>query len=722
MKLFADLASLRRWILSSLIVFLGWFGFSQNIPVGTWRTHFSYTNAKKLAVTPDKVFCATEIGLFSRELSDGSLRKLSKIDGLSDVEVSALAYSENLNLLVIGYASGFVDFVFEDELLSLNDIAVSNLDGDKTINDVAFGPSRTFLATDLGVVVVNSSDATVLENYVQIGTAGAAVAIVEILYRNDSLFIRTDDGIQSGSLNSNLLDFSSWTRYPSTTTFRSMKMVGSEIYAISTPDLWRYSNGSWIDTGFDLPNGSTELYEVNEQIFTSSNGIIYELMANGFEVSLTTSATSINDIVSSGTELFIADGNQGLINQSGDPLSPTGPVSNTFSNFRVLANELFGFHAPSPFSYDGSVQVEEFSKFSEGEWQAASIENFTNVSDVARFNGNLYYSSLGDGLYDELNGSILNDVPGSSSELDTLITALAGGSNLWVSSFRNQSPVHIMDVDGNWISYSSLILGEDEFLTIDLSEIGIGWLGASSGIITIMDPEEVRIDQISTTDGLPSSFLDIDISIEDNAWIGTSRGPALFPDASFIFSDPEGIQPTFENRTLFEDEQINAVLTDGGNRIWFGTNQGVWVYDENTSEQVAVFNEANSPIPSNQIIQMDYNGVNGEVFILTTKGMVSYRSASSIGNRDHRNVTIFPNPVRPEYQGVVGLSGLARNASVKVTDINGNLVTEIEANGGSASWNLTDVKGGRVATGVYLFFSSSSDGEETYVGKIAVVR
>lgn len=722
MKHFVDLASLKRSALSSLLVCVGWIAFAQNIPVGTWRTHFSYLDARNLAVTPDKVFCATEIGLFSREHANGSLRRLSKIDGLSDVEISTLAYNENLNLLVVGYTSGFVDFVFEDELLTISAIANSNLAGSRTINDIAFGSSLTFLATDLGVVVVNSTETKILENYVQIGAEGRAVEVNEILVRNDSLFVRTEEGIQSGSLSSNLLDFSSWIRYPSSSGFEEIEIIGSEIYAISTPDLWRYSNGAWIDTGFDLPDGSTDLYEVNGQLLTSANGIIYRLGAGGFEVWLSTSVTSINDVASFGTEIFIADGLQGLINEEGDQLSPSGPVSNTFSNFRVLASELYGFHAPSPFTYDGSVQVEEFSKFSDGEWETASIPHFTNVSDVTIFNGNLYYSSIGDGLFDEMNDAIITDIPGSASELDTIVNALAGGESLWISSFRNQSPIHTMDADGNWTSYASLAVGDEEFLTIDVSEIGIGWLGAASGIITVLDPEAIQIDQISTSDGLPSSFIDIDISIEDNAWVATSRGPVLFPDASFIFSDSQGILPTFENRILFEDEQINAVLTDGGNRVWFGTNQGVWVYDENTSEQVAVFNETNSPLPSNQIIQMNYNGSNGEVFILTNKGMVSYRSASSIASRDHRNVKIFPNPVRPDYQGVVGLSGLARNAIVKVTDINGNLVREIVANGGSASWDLTNVKGGKISTGVYFLFSSSSDGEETYVGKIAVVR
>ena len=383
---------------------------------------------------------------------------------------------------------------------------------------------------------------------------------------------------------------------------------------------------------------------------------------------------------------------------------------------------LYGFHAPSPFTYDGSEQQAAFSRFSDGGWASVSIPNFTNVSDVINFNGSLYYASIGDGLYDESTESILDDFPGSSAELDTMITALGGGEYLWVSSFGNSSPVNHMDQDQQWTSYASVILGGNEYLSIDVSDLAIAWFGSSDGTITVIDPENVASDQISTSDGLPSFFIDIDISVEDNAWVATNRGPALFPDASFVFSDSEAILPTFENRTLFEDEQINAVLTDGGNRVWFGTNQGVWVYDENTTEQVAQFNVSNSPLPSDNIIQMAYDGSNGEVFIYTDKGMVSYRSASSVGSRDHRNVNIFPNPVRPDYQGLVGLTGLARNVSVKVTDVNGNLVKEIEASGGSASWNLTNARGGSVATGVYLFFSSSADGEETYVGKIAVVR
>lgn len=722
MKHFVDHASLRRWTLSSLAFVVGCFVFAQNIQVGTWRTHFSYSDARHLAITPDKIFCAASTGFFSREIGEGSLRKLSKIDGLSDVGVSALAYNENTNVLVIGYESGFIDFVFDDELLSISDLASSNLEGDKTINAIAFSGSNTYIATDLGVVVTNTEDASITENYVQIGTGGITVEVLQIIANSDSLFIRTNEGIQSGRFDANLLDFSSWTRYPSTVSYTNLISINDVLYATSGLDLQQFSNGSWIDAGFNLPDGASKLFSVNEELMTASNGTIYQLESSGFEANTNTTASSINDIAFANGELIIADGIAGLTNQEGDQLSPSGPLSDSFSNFRVISNELYGFHAPSPFFYNGLQQVTQLSKFTEGEWQIQGIPNFTNVSDVARFNGNFYYSSIGSGLYDESNDLIITNIPGSSAVLDTVITALASGEKLWVSSFRNENPIHLMDQDQNWVAFASNVLGSDEYLTIDLSQIEVGWLGSSTGIITVFYEEENLIDQISTSDGLPSSFIDIDISVEDNAWVGTTRGPALFPDASFIFSNSDGIQPTFENRTLFENEQISAVMTDGGNRIWFGTNQGLWVYDENTSEQIAVFNEANSPLPSNQIIQLAYDGVSGEVFVYTAQGMVSYRSSSSIGSRNHRNVTIFPNPIRPEYQGLVGLSGLARNANVKVTDVNGNLVKEIDANGASASWDLTDMNGSKVTTGVYFFFSSTSNGEETYVGKIAVVR
>ena len=76
------------------------------------------------------------------------------------------------------------------------------------------------------------------------------------------------------------------------------------------------------------------------------------------------------------------------------------------------------------------------------------------MSDVVLYEGNLYFSSIGDGLYNQTSGEIIENIPQSNVELDTVITALAARGNLWVSSFSNQNPIHRYDGE-QWISYSS---------------------------------------------------------------------------------------------------------------------------------------------------------------------------------------------------------------------------------------------------------------------------
>ena len=81
-----------------------------------------------------------------------------------------------------------------------------------------------------------------------------------------------------------------------------------------------------------------------------------------------------------------------------------------------------------------------------------------------------------------------------------------------------------------------------------------------------------------------------------------------------------------------------------------------------------------------------------------------------------------PNPVRPEYTGLIGIKGLAENAEVKITDITGNLVYETFSEGTTATWDGNSLNGKRVQTGVYIVFSSSSDGTQKEVAKILFIN
>ena len=82
---------------------------------------------------------------------------------------------------------------------------------------------------------------------------------------------------------------------------------------------------------------------------------------------------------------------------------------------------------------------------------------------------------------------------------------------------------------------------------------------------------------------------------------------------------------------------------------------------------------------------------------------------------------IITKPLSSQLAGPVGITGLATDAIVKITDITGKLIWQTQANGGTASWNALDYTGKRPSTGIYLVFSATPDGAESVVGKIAFV-
>jgi len=134
------------------------------------------------------------------------------------------------------------------------------------------------------------------------------------------------------------------------------------------------------------------------------------------------------------------------------------------------------------------------------------------------------------------------------------------------------------------------------------------------------------------------------------------------------------------------------------------------------------FTSSNSPLPSNTINDIDINGVTGEVFFATSKGMVSFKGTSTDPSANLNNVIVYPNPVRPEFNGTVKISGLLDKANIKIADIEGNLVYETIAEGGTIEWDTTAFGKYRVASGVYMIFISAEDGAETKVKKVMIIR
>ena len=66
----------------------------QNVPTYSWQEHLSFQNAKCIVEVENNIYCATENGLFYYNKDDYTINRLNKINGLSDVGISCLAYDK----------------------------------------------------------------------------------------------------------------------------------------------------------------------------------------------------------------------------------------------------------------------------------------------------------------------------------------------------------------------------------------------------------------------------------------------------------------------------------------------------------------------------------------------------------------------------------------------------------------------------------------------------
>ncbi len=221
------------------------------------------------------------------------------------------------------------------------------------------------------------------------------------------------------------------------------------------------------------------------------------------------------------------------------------------------------------------------------------------------------------------------------------------------------------------------------------------------------------------------------VDFDNEIWVGTESGFAILYNSQASFDASPGdyelqrIKLEFEGNVeyVLGDTWITDIEVDGGNRKWMGTaSAGIVLLSADGSSIIEQFTIDNSPLISNVIYDLQLNHQTGELFIITDKGLISYRTNATYEDPNYSNVNVFPNPVRPNFNGLITIQGIRYNSDVKITDVTGNLVYKTTSNGGTASWNGRTLDGQKVATGVYLIWTAANSGAGRKVGKVLVVN
>ncbi len=736
--------------------------FSQaEIPIGTWRTHLAFSEANKVALAGDRVYASTNNGVFFLDKTDNSINKITRIDGLSDISISAMGASSNGEFLLMGYANGNLDILADNEITNFPTIRDSGLPGSKNINHILVVNDLAYLSTDFGVVVLDIPSLEIRETYQGLANDGSSLKISASILHNNQIFLSTDDGIISGNLTdgSNLQDFNSWRRYslvdgisqlPSPTITLAF---GEPFAAIDGDGLYRYDGNLWVrlvpfsGETFKSLNFGTDLVAITSSgLFKLNSQFVVEEIISNLFLNPSQIDQDADGIV------WISDNSNGLLTDfsgSLESIFPSGPFSDNTFRLKQLGEQTValagGYNTVSaPDRNDAGYFV-----FEKGVWQ-----NYNNVGlagsiptaavldfvDAEETNGQIFLASFGSGLvqwdgasafsvFDETNSPLQNsDPPGRNLFLSALASNTQG---LWVANYGVSQSLHLLDIDNTWQSFSLQSTQAQFPVGLEISAFGDKWLTIDptvGGGIIVYNEELDEQRHLNTQDGnggLPSNTVnDVAIDNRDQAWVATERGIVFFQSASSVLTDTnvDAIFPIFENNILLRNQNITAIAVDGGNRKWIGTETGLWLFSDDGERLVYNFNTDNSPILSNVIIDIAVNQKSGEVFIATDQGMISFRGTATEGSSTHGNIKIFPNPVTATFNGLVGITGLATNAVVKITDISGKLVFQTKSEGGTATWNVLNHRGEKAQTGVYLVFSSTTNGDDSLVGKIAIVN
>lgn len=250
------------------------------------------------------------------------------------------------------------------------------------------------------------------------------------------------------------------------------------------------------------------------------------------------------------------------------------------------------------------------------------------------------------------------------------------------------------------------------------------------------DTEDIKVyDDFINQDGIRyniTSVYCVNEDLEGNIWIGTDQGPFMIEKGeigqeSVTFQQIKVPRNDGTNYAdyLLSGVSISSIAVDGGGRKWFATNgAGAFLISEDNMQQVHHITTDNSKLLSNHITSVTINQTTGEVFFLTANGLCSYMSDATETSEDmtEDNVWAYPNPVTPDYTGLITVVGLSYNADVKILASNGALIAEGKSNGGLFTWDGCDKKGRRVASGVYMVVTATRTGEKGTVCKIAIVN
>lgn len=691
-----------RKILFTLLIYISTVFHAFGLAVGTWQVYPSYANLTEISPAGDVCFALASGSLFAYNNTTAETTVFNKTTGLAGIDISHIAWSQQAKRLVVAYGDGNIDLVSASgDITNVPGLYLSETVSDKTVSHIYIDRQFAYMSIGVGVMKLDAKKGVIADTY-QLGFA------VDHSYIKDGYLyaVSKAQGTWRGLLTDNLLDKNRWQR------------VGG--YAALTDDR------------LNVRDASTGLWWTRNDA-----GLLacYILAADG-------------------TRTYKTEG-----------VLPEGPASNHFYRLYMHGGKLYsvaGFWAQeNNAGYPGEVHVWNGLNWSEFEQPTSQMIGHDYIDLLCmdfdpKKEGHVMVGAKG-GVYEFQDGKFIKHYGRQNSVLEsgvnsdnyTIVSTLkyADNGDLWVLNSMVDNPIwKIEHGSGNWVNYPHPEMSTPaKYNLVSLLQSrnnkNIMWFANNYYTENRLYAYDFVNDKLvghgpnfTNEDGTvitPVMVYALAEDLDGNVWIASSNGPFYISSADAIAGNDAFIQHKVPRNDgtnladyLLSDVKTRCIAVDGANRKWMGTENGVFLISSDCNTLLQHFTTENSPLPSNTVYDICVDDNSNMVYFATERGLCSYASDATEPSEEMTkdNVYAYPNPVTPEYTGKITIVGLSFNADVKIVTSNGVLVNQGRSTGGSYQWDGRDLKGKRVASGVYMVQAATETGDKGVVCRIAVVN
>lgn len=675
-----------RWMITLSFIFYHLFVCKVSAQIGTWNAYLSYYNVQQIVKGGNCIYVRASNALYSYNLTDQSIVTYDKVRQLSDNDIRMIGWNNQTKKLVIVYENNNIDLLSEnDEVTNLSAYYFKTMTENKTVNALYMHQQFAYLCTGFGLIKINLQRNEFSESYF------LSKSIQAMGISGNNIYAQATDGtVLTANTSDNLINPASWS---ATTT------VPTGIFITSTAD--------W-DTYYPIVQ----------------------------------------------------------------TLKPGGPRYNNFDLMRFKHNRLYtvggGYSAVIEGSLPGTPQLLD----ADGNWiflqdnmkgvdgTEKSDWSFIDSNDIDADpdDPNHIWVSGRTGLYEykdttlvkyyHKDNSLLYTVTSSNKYVLVETVTCAPDKTVWLSQSQTANSLISISPDGTWTAYDVPELMEEgkshrALRRMMVDSRGLIWLvndDWTTPAIYCFDPESKKIvnefsKKLTNQDGTSyDKFFPhcITEDLDGNMWVGTDVGVFMIEAPNVTTANQPITQvkvPRNDGSDLADYLMANTVVKviaiDGANRKWIGTDgNGLYLISADNNEQIHHFTTENSPLLDNVILSLAINPTTGEVYIGTDKGLCSYMSDATEAAEEpsEGDLYVYPNPVTPQYKGLITIHGLTFNSHVKIVSASGKLISEGYSNGGTFTWDGCDNKGRRVASGVYIVVAATQNGKKASISKIAIVN